>query len=65
LDAAASLIEPSLVSGVPQFAQNLEFAALLWLHSQQRTASAAPQLLQNQLPYKTSAVQLGHCIASP
>jgi hypothetical protein len=54
-----------MVRRAPQFAQNLELAALLWAHSRQRTGSAAPQLLQNRLPTGTSAVQLGHCIASP
>jgi hypothetical protein len=65
LGAAARVVKPSPVRRAPQFAQNLEPAALLWAHSRQRTGSAAPQLLQNRLPSKTSAVQLGHCIWSP
>jgi hypothetical protein len=62
---AATAVKPSLFRRAPQFAQNLEPAALLWAHSRQRTGSAAPHLLQNRLPSETSAVQLAHCIASP
>src|SRR5258708_27048415 len=59
----AAGVKQSLVKRAPQFVQNVERAALLWAHSRQRTGSGAPQLLQNRLPSKTSAVQLGHCIA--
>ena len=62
---AATVVAPSLVSRAPQFAQNLEPAALLWAHSRQRTDNAVPHLLQNRLPSETSAAQLEHCIASP
>jgi hypothetical protein len=62
---AATVVAPSLVNRAPQFAQNLEPAALLWAHSRQRTDNAVPHLLQNRLPSETSAEQLEHCIASP
>jgi hypothetical protein len=61
----ATVVKPSLVSRAPQFAQNLEPAALLWAHSRQRRGNAVPHLLQNRFPSETSAAQLGHCIASP
>jgi hypothetical protein len=65
LTASPRVVEPSLVKRAPQFAQNLDPATLLWAHSRQRMGRATPQLLQNRLTSETSAVQPGHCIASP